>query len=124
MANYQATLDLLRYKNAAITEIQGQNSKKLCVVIPVEDNDVQLVFDQQTGATTGARVYLNVWERKTEGKYGDTHFFKPSYSKRFREENPEAVSNSPILGDLRPMKTKTEETPAQNARTGQTTMPF
>lgn len=124
MANYQATLDLLRYKNAAITEIQGQNSKKLCVVIPVEDNDVQLVSDQQTGATTGARVYLNVWERKTESKYGDTHFFKPSYSKRFRKENPEAVSNSPILGDFRPMKTKTEETPAQNARTGQTTMPF
>ena len=49
MKNLNIDIDLLKFANASVLSIQGQKQVKKCVVIPVEDNDIYVSADEQTG---------------------------------------------------------------------------
>lgn len=103
MANLNIDINLMKLSRVGVASIHGVK----CVVIPAEENDIFISQDEQTGKAKGAHLHLSAWENKNGvSQYGDTHYIKSSYSKEFREANPEFVKNSPIIGNARPMQTQ------------------
>ena len=101
--NYSQNINLLKLRKAAVMNIQGSKEMKLCVVIPVDENDIFLSADDNLKPKA---AYLNViaWETKEPSgvdKFGNTHGLKQSFSKEFRERHEEELKESPFLGSMK-----------------------
>jgi len=100
--NLSAQVNLTKLSRACVTKIPGRNGDKVvCVVIPVEENDIYL------GKDGAAYLNLSIRESK-EIMFDQTHYIKQSFSKDFREANPgkfteENRNNFPILGNGKPL---------------------
>lgn len=104
MDNLNIDLNLLKFENAFITDIQGKKEVKRCVCIPVAENDIFVSVDQQTGRAKAAYLHMTAWKSREE-KYGQTHYITQSFSKEYREAHPN-MERKPILGNGKPVETK------------------
>ena len=124
----QGSIDLLKLKNACVATL-GNQTKKRCVVIPIDDND--LYVKNEDGSTKPRSVYfgVNVWERQQPSPYGHTHYMKQSFSKAYREAHTEdEMKNMPFLGDMKPILRQNGATqfdaPAMDVAQGTDDLPF
>lgn len=88
-------IDLTKIPGAFVRELKGSTATKKCVIIP----------EGGLGLTVGEKGFyldLAVFERKTPGTYGDTHFMKVSITKELRDAMTEEQRNAiPIIGNLK-----------------------
>lgn len=100
MSNIEIKLNLLKLDNAFVTRIKGKTSEKLCVCIPVADNDIYLCQGSPVNQLQGAYLNITAWERRSVSQYGDTHNIKQSFSREYRERVGELVlKGKPYLGN-------------------------
>lgn len=99
-------LNLLKLEKAAVVSLQGKTKKVKCIVIPVEENDIYVSQDENTGAAKSAYLDLIAWESR-EPKFGDTHYVRQSFSETFTQAmGKDALQERPILGNARELKRK------------------
>ena len=108
---------LTRLKGAKVMEIEGKHSKRLCVVIPI-DNEEGTVVDSYEGKIDGiptskplndVQLHLSAFEFK-EKRYGQSHGIKASFSKKRQERMSEDEMRSmPFIGHLKPWQIKVED---------------
>lgn len=113
MSNYNVQIALTKLKGAKVMEIEGRTCKKLCVVIPI-DNEEGTVIDSYEGKIDGlpttrplndVQLNLTAFEFK-EKRYGQTHGIKASFSKeRLKRMREEDLRNMPFVGNLKPWVT-------------------
>ena len=101
MEHLNIDLNLLKFDNAFIRDIQGRAATKRCVCIPIEDNDIFISKDDATGRAKAAYLHLTAWKSQEE-RYGETHYVKQSLSKEYKKAHPEESKNKPILGNGKP----------------------
>ena len=83
-------IDLTTWINVGFMTVEGSTGvKKLCVVIPIEDNDIYAPWDEATGKYKAAHLGVLANERQTVGEYGETFFMRPSVSNKYAEKHPE-----------------------------------
>lgn len=103
MDNFQIKQNLLKFNNAFVMNIKGKSSSKICVCIPIEDNNLFVSADDNLKAkAVYADVNVNQYE---EGKsqYGDTHYLRLSVPKEIREKMTEEEKKAiPYLGNMKP----------------------
>lgn len=98
MENLNLNLNLLKLEKAGVAKIHD----KRCIIIPVEENDIYISTDADTGKAKSAYISLTAWSNKGGlSQYGDSHYVKLSFSKKYKEthENIEA----PIIGNAKPV---------------------
>lgn len=110
MSNYNLKIALTKIKGAKVMEIQGRTSKRLCVVIPI-DNDEGTVVDSYEGKIDGlptmkplsdVQLNLTAFEFRDK-KFGQTHGLKASFSKqRLERMTQEELKTMPFLGNMKP----------------------
>ena len=110
MANYNLNIALTKIKGAKVMEVEGKHSKKLCVVIPI-DNEEGTVINSYEGKIDGlpttrplndVQLHLSAFEFK-EKRYGQSHGLKASFSKRRLEKMSEDdVRAMPFVGHMKP----------------------
>ena len=110
MSNYNLRIALTKLKGAKVMEIEGKTCKKLCVVIPI-DNDEGTVQDSYEGKIDGlpttkpledVQLNLTAFEFR-EKKYGQTHGLKASVSrKRLEKMTEEELRSMPFIGNMKP----------------------
>lgn len=99
MDNLNIDINLMKLSRVGVASIHGLR----CVVIPIDENDIFVSQDQQTGKAKGAYLHLTAWTNKNGvGQYGDTHYVKQSYSKEYRDAHPDA--KAPIIGNGKPVQ--------------------
>ena len=113
MSNYNLRIALTKLKGAKVMEIEGRTCKKLCVVIPI-DNEEGTVVDSYEGKIDGlqttrplddVQLNLTAFEFK-EKRYGQTHGIKAAFSKeRLKRMSEEELRNMPFVGNLKPWVT-------------------
>lgn len=100
MVNLNIDINLMKLSRVGIASIHGVK----CVVIPIEENDIYVSSDAQNKAKS-AHLHVSAWENKNgASRYGDTHYIKVAYGKEFREAHPEVTQQSPIIGNVKPVK--------------------
>lgn len=99
--NYSAKIDLMKFRNAFATNIQGKTSTKRCVCIPIDDNALFV-------GEKGVFFDINIREIKEENrKYGDTHVIVQSLPKEVYESmSDEQKKSLPVFGGMREMPSK------------------
>lgn len=122
--NLQGSINLLKLDKAGLATIDGKSGPKLCVVIPVEDNDIYVSRDN---ALRPKAAYLSfaAWANRGENgvdKYGNSHYVKQSFSKEYREGGTgDGMRDKPIIGNLKrlvmPDKADRQIDRADNAQT-------
>ena len=124
MSNYNLRIALTKLKGAKVMEIEGRTCKKLCVVIPI-DNEEGTVIDSYEGKIDGlpttrplddVQLNLTAFEFK-EKRFGQTHGIKASFSKeRLKRMREEDLGNMPFVGNLKPWVTSSidEDLPEGN----------
>ena len=110
MSNYNLKIMLTRLKGAKVMEVEGKHSKRLCVVIPI-DNDEGTVIDSYeskiddlptTKPLNDVQLHLSAFEFK-EKKYGQSHGLKASFSKkRLERMSEDEVRAMPFVGHMKP----------------------
>ena len=101
MTNFNGKLNLLKLKRAGVMQILGRTEVLLCVVIPIEDNNIFINTDENN-RPKAAYLDLTAWELKNP-KYEETHMIKQSLSKEIREKMTDDEKKAmPILGGLKP----------------------
>lgn len=110
MSNYNLKIMLTRLKGAKVMEVEGKHSKRLCVVIPI-DNDEGTVVDSYESKIDGlpttkplndVQLHLSAFEFK-EKKYGQSHGLKASFSKkRLERMSEDEVRAMPFVGHMKP----------------------
>lgn len=106
MENLNIDINLMKLSRVGVAAIRGVK----CVVIPVEENDIFVSQDQQTGKTKGAYLHLTAWaNRNGASQYGDTHYIKQSFSKEYRSAHAEISKNAPILGNGKPVQAQASQ---------------
>ena len=110
MSNYNLRIALTKIKGAKVMEIEGKTCKKLCVVIPI-DNEDGTVQDAYEGKVDGlptmkplddVQLNLTAFEFR-EKKYGQTHGIKASFSKkRIERMSEEELRSMPFVGNMKP----------------------
>ena len=110
MSNYNLRIALTKIKGAKVMEIEGKTCKKLCVVIPI-DNEDGTVQDAYEGKVDGlstmkplddVQLNLTAFEFR-EKKYGQTHGIKASFSKKRMERmTEEELRSMPFVGNMKP----------------------
>lgn len=104
MGNFLAKLDLLKFKNACVTEIKGKTSTKKGIFIPIEDNEIFLTTGM-SGKPKSAYFDLVIFEGREPSKFGETHVMKRSLSKEARSKmSDEEKRAMPIFGNMKPME--------------------
>lgn len=108
MSNYNLRIALTKLKGAKVMEIEGKVCKKLCVVIPI-DNDEGTVQDSYEGKIDGlptlkplndVQLNLTAFEFRTK-RYGQTHGIKASFSKkRLERMTEEDLRGMPFIGNM------------------------
>lgn len=89
----QGSIDLMKLDGATVTNIRGRNY----VSIPIDTNDIYM-------KNSGAYLLLNIYERKSVGRYGETHIVKQGFSRGFIERvGQETIKSKPFLGGFKPM---------------------
>lgn len=113
--NYVVKTNLLKLKNAFVVNFKGKKETKLCIVIPIEDNNLF------TNKTTVSLEQI-CFELASKGKYGDTHLCKVNTEKeKYDAMTPEERKAIPIIGNMKPLE---KETPnAQEADMSNTDAP-
>jgi hypothetical protein len=126
MSNYNLRIALTKLKGAKVMEIEGRTCKKLCVVIPI-DNEEGTVVDSYEGRIDGlpttrplddVQLNLTAFEFK-EKRYGQTHGIKAAFSKeRLKRMSEEELRNMPFVGNLKPWVTSSidEDLPEGNEK--------
>lgn len=126
MSNYNLRIALTKLKGAKVMEIEGRTCKKLCVVIPI-DNEEGTVVDSYEGRIDGlpttrplddVQLNLTAFEFK-EKRYGQTHGIKAAFSKeRLKRMSEEDLRNMPFVGNLKPWVTSSidEDLPEGNEK--------
>lgn len=103
--NLQGKINLLKLENSGVMKINGHGTTKLCIVIPIEENDIYLSVDKDTDKAKSAWLSLNVWQNRTESgtdKYGNTHSVKQAFSKQYKERMGEgAIKEKPFIGNMK-----------------------
>lgn len=100
MENLSIKLNLKKMSRVGVATIRNVK----CVVIPIEENDIFVSVDE-TGKVKNIYLDLAAWaNRNGVSQYGDTHLIKMSYSEDFRTAHPGVVENSPIVGNVKPLK--------------------
>lgn len=125
MSNYNLKIMLTRLKGAKVMEVEGKHSKRLCVVIPI-DNDEGTVVDSYEGKIDGlpttkplndVQLHLTAFEFK-EKRYGQSHGLKASFSrKRLERMSEDEVKSMPFVGHMKPWaqtKAEDDDLPAGN----------
>lgn len=102
MTELDGSLDLLKMRNACVATL-GNQTKKRCVVIPIDDNDLYVKCEDGSSKPRSVYLGVSIWERNQTSQYGHTHYAKQSFSKAFREQNKELTESSPFLGDFKPI---------------------
>lgn len=110
MSNYNLRIALTKLKGAKVMEIEGRTCKKMCVVIPI-DNEEGTVQDAYEGKVDGlptmkplddVQLNLTAFEFR-EKKYGQTHGIKVSFSKkRLERMTEEELRGMPFIGNMKP----------------------
>lgn len=126
MSNYNLRIALTKLKGAKVMEIEGRTCTKLCVVIPI-DNEEGTVVDSYEGKIDGlpttrplddVQLNLTAFEFK-EKRYGQTHGIKAAFSKeRLKRMSEEELRNMPFVGNLKPWVTSSidEDLPEGNEK--------
>jgi len=106
MSNYGIKIDLLKLKGAAVRSLQGKTATKMCVIIPIEDNDC--IFHGQKG------VYLDLTAfEMSNPQYGETHLIKGDIPKDKRDKMTEEERRAnPILGGMKELQRRQATAPA------------
>lgn len=100
--NLNIDLDLLKFENSFVMDIRGKQQTKRCVCIPIEENDLYISKNEQTGRAKAAYVHLTAWKSQEE-KFGQTHYVKQAMSKEWREAHTkEELKARAILGNGKP----------------------
>ena len=102
MENLNIDLNLLKFTNAGVLTIKGRETSKKCVVIPVEDNDIFISMDEQTGRAKAAYLHLTAWKSQEE-KYGQTHYVTQNLSQEYKDAH-QNEERKPILGNAHPVQ--------------------
>ena len=102
MESLNIDIDLLKFTNAGIVSIQGRGEVKKCVVIPIEDNDIYVSAEEQTGKARAAYLHLTAWKSREE-KFGQTHYVTQSLSQEYKEAHHNE-ERRPILGNGKPVQ--------------------
>lgn len=110
MSNYNLRIALTKLKGAKVMEIEGRTCTRLCVVIPI-DNEEGTVQDSYEGKIDGmpttrfledVQLNLTAFEFK-EKKYGQTHGLKAAFSKKRMERmTEEELRSMPFVGNMKP----------------------
>ena len=101
MKNYQLSIDLLKLHGAALQDLRAADGGvKRCLVIPVWDAGL---YEGKKG------VYLDLRAVELQNpQFEDTHFVKQSLTtERYKSMSEEERSAMPIIGNLRPAKSYT-----------------
>lgn len=102
MTDFNGKLNLLKLKRAGVMQILGRTEVLLCVVIPIEDNNI-FISTNENNRPNAAYLDLTAWELKNP-KYDETHMIKQSLPKEVRERmTDEEKKAMPILGGLKPV---------------------
>lgn len=107
------SINLAKLKNVGVMSIQGHDTVKKCVVIPIEENDIYIKVEEKTsqnGEQYISKMYnlgVEVYERR-EGadQYGYTNYVKASTSKEWINSHTQQEleeRNKLYLGNLKPM---------------------
>ena len=125
MSNYNLSIALTKLKGAKVMEIEGKTCKKLCVVIPI-DNDEGTVVDSYEGKVDGlptikplndVQLHLSAFQFK-EQRYGQSHGLKASFSrKRLERMTEDEIRSMPFVGHMKPWalaKQDDDDLPAGN----------
>ena len=123
MSNYNLSIALTKLKGAKVMEIEGKTCKRLCVVIPI-DNDEGTVVDSYEGKVDGlptikplndVQLHLSAFEFK-EKRYGQSHGLKASFSKKRQERMTEdEIRAMPFVGHMKPWAlARADDLPAGN----------
>lgn len=97
-------LDLLKFDKSFVMDIQGKTSTKRCVCIPIEENDIYITKDENTGKAKGAYMHMTAWKSREE-KFGQTHYIRQSFSEEFKKQfTAEELKQRPILGNGKPVQ--------------------
>lgn len=117
MSNYNLKIMLTRLKGAKVMEVEGKRSKRLCVVIPI-DNDEGTVVDSYESKIDGlpttkplndVQLNLSAFEFK-EQRYGQSHGLKASFSrKRLEKMSEDEVRSMPFVGHMKPWAVARQE---------------
>ena len=111
---FNTNVDLLKLNGAFVRGIQGRETKKVCLIIPIDDADLYQKVDENLKVQ---KVTLSLvhFERKEVGQYGDTHLVKQSHSKAWNESHSEEEKrNEPIIGNSSPLKSENRVANVQN----------
>ena len=103
-------IDLLALIGATIKTVDSQES----IVIPLQKNPTIFKMHCKSGAV---KALLDIVIRQTtQPKYGNTHFIKANVGKTnrsvFNLDSSELPRLSPILGNLKPLEAREEQTTA------------
>ena len=104
--NLQGKINLLKLEKTGLMVVNGRSGAKLCVVIPVEENDIYVSRDESL-KPKGAYLSINAWQSNSESgvdQYGNSHSVKQGFSKEFRERmGEEEMRAKPFIGNLSPL---------------------
>lgn len=97
MKNYNVKLNLTKLNNAYTSVVNTPSGNKMCVIIPVEENNI---FLSQKGS-----AYLNMVAQETrEVKFDQTHQIKVTIpADKYRQMTQQEREQTPIIGGLAPM---------------------
>lgn len=117
MPNYNIKIALTKLKGAKVMEIEGKTCKRLCVVIPI-DNQEGTIVDSYESKKDGlptikplddVQLNLTAFEFR-EKKFGQTHGIKASFSKKRMESMAEdELRQMPFIGNLKPWATASDD---------------
>ena len=117
MSNYNLRIALTKLKGAKVMEIEGKTCKKLCVVIPI-DNEDGTVQDAYEGKVDGlptmkplddVQLNLTAFEFR-EKKYGQTHGIKAYFlKKRIERMSEEELRSMPFVGNMKPWSSTADD---------------
>lgn len=98
MDNFDINLDLLKFKNSALLDLQRNGTPVKCIVIPIEENSLFIGKDNKA-------VYANfrATAMQSQNKYGNTHYVKLSLSKEaYKALSDDEKKNQPLYGSMKP----------------------
>ena len=117
--NLQGKINLLKLEKTGLMMVNGRSGAKLCVVIPVEENDIYVSRDESL-KPKGAYLSINAWQSNSDSgvdQYGNSHSVKQGFSKEFRDcMSEEEMRAKPFIGNLRSWERKEQPISAPTAQ--------
>lgn len=107
---YNIRLDLRKFKNTFVKEIQGSTRTVQCVCIPIKDNHIFV--------SERCSIYLDLQAKPMKSMaYGQSHFIKPKVgSDNWKSMSVEERKAIPIVGNLLPIEFVDEDSKSKNAQ--------